>query len=966
MKKGLLSILASALLVVGCQNYDDQFSALETQINALASTVAGLSQVQSDLSSLAGTVASLSSSVAGLGSQIDTAVADGLADITADVAAIQTAVADVASSEEVAALQTAVDDSQTDLDELLANSSVFNGNVTINSVSTLAAFKAMGSTLAIINGSVDIDVNAEMSQADVQTVVDQMLTITGDFAYDAVTKVPETTFTNLSGVQSITVSQEGGYRFPALVSATKVVLGTTFSSKIGVIDFGLLTSVESFSSTAIDEVHFSKATNFHITSLPRYGASLSVKLDEGSTFLMDALEDKNAAGTQSALALTIEGPAAMNISKLDGKGGTLSFKDVVSVTVTDYDGGVTLLTGVETYSSNSAANITHSGADDIVSFTATGILDPNTTTTDKNGPAIDLSNKGDLTDVTLSGDFISIKLDSNNNMTSATISAKASAGAITISNNGDLTSLNLADSSATGVTIDDNDNLVTAAIQTTMIAGNATGATLDGSVVVTNNDDLTTLEIWSSSLKTLTITGNSDLTKITGDKIIAIGATAGPTVNIHTNDLEASVAQVLTTTTGAFTTSSNMGSLAAYLKLVEEDVKSNAAVYFDTVQSTTSSVSVETAGTSTGSVTANIILLTTPGSGGVTTGYNATVLEKRAWQITSVANNEVRVYVDGVDILHNGTAFGQVTLTGNAALDLVALKTNLATERATTLGVALDVTKTGNQTAPNVLFNATVSSATNAENYTNDQATALASGGLNSMITSNDNFTITIDGLSATASISTVSAAGAAAAEAIAIALANKWEASYGTGNVSGSMSLWDVTTGTAKRIDVALKSSASGSRGFGKAVEIAWSVKSTAAQLSAVMNGVDTTTLNDHAVSNTAVMDWMIGATEASTDNEATADAFILTLTSVTNAVTQTGSQASVGFIPAIAGQELVTTMLSHSPVDLGTATTTTENIYPLDARGDARNGEGANEGTTSAVVARVSTNRSQWTFGS
>ena len=49
MKKGLLSILASALLVVGCQNYDDQFSALETQINALASTVAGLSQVQSDL-----------------------------------------------------------------------------------------------------------------------------------------------------------------------------------------------------------------------------------------------------------------------------------------------------------------------------------------------------------------------------------------------------------------------------------------------------------------------------------------------------------------------------------------------------------------------------------------------------------------------------------------------------------------------------------------------------------------------------------------------------------------------------------------------------------------------------------------------------------------------------------------------------------------------------------------------------
>jgi nitrous oxide reductase accessory protein NosL len=48
MKKGLLSILASSLLVVGCQNYDDQFTLLENQITALTQTVDGLSQVQSD------------------------------------------------------------------------------------------------------------------------------------------------------------------------------------------------------------------------------------------------------------------------------------------------------------------------------------------------------------------------------------------------------------------------------------------------------------------------------------------------------------------------------------------------------------------------------------------------------------------------------------------------------------------------------------------------------------------------------------------------------------------------------------------------------------------------------------------------------------------------------------------------------------------------------------------------------
>ena len=35
MKKGLLSLLAVALTVVGCQNYDDQFEELKGQIEGL-------------------------------------------------------------------------------------------------------------------------------------------------------------------------------------------------------------------------------------------------------------------------------------------------------------------------------------------------------------------------------------------------------------------------------------------------------------------------------------------------------------------------------------------------------------------------------------------------------------------------------------------------------------------------------------------------------------------------------------------------------------------------------------------------------------------------------------------------------------------------------------------------------------------------------------------------------------------
>src|SRR6056300_1635275 len=183
MKKGLLSILAGALVLVGCQNYDDQFDNLESQISALASTVAGLTQVQSDLASLAGTVSSLSSTVNGLGSAIDTAVSDGLADIQADIEAIETAVADVASSEEVSALSDAVAASQEDLDELLANSSVYQGAITINSPSTLDVYHKMGSAIAIVNENVTITLKTTMDETKMQEVIDQILVTTGNFSY---------------------------------------------------------------------------------------------------------------------------------------------------------------------------------------------------------------------------------------------------------------------------------------------------------------------------------------------------------------------------------------------------------------------------------------------------------------------------------------------------------------------------------------------------------------------------------------------------------------------------------------------------------------------------------------------------------------------------------------------------------------------------------------------------------------
>ncbi|MAD13270.1 MAG: hypothetical protein CMC04_11240 [Flavobacteriaceae bacterium] len=377
---------------------------------------------------------------------------------------------------------------------------------------------------------------------------------------------------------------------------------------------------------------------------------------------------------------------------------------------------------------------------------------------------------------------------------------------------------------------------------------------------------------------------------------------------------------------------------------------------YDTVQSTTSSVSVETGSTTTGAVAANAILITAPGSGGVTSGDNILVKEQRAWQISNQSGITLNLAIDTVEVLHNGTAYGQVTTTGNMAIDLVNLKAALATSRATTLGTTLDVKAEGDVQMPNIVFSSAVASNSNGENYTNDQAAAIGSGSNNSMLTSYDVFTLTIGGLAASASItldaSATSATGVAAAQKLVAALEAAWGGKYRTGAASATMSLFTTASATAQ-LNVSAKASTSGSRGFGQTVAVSWA-KATAAQVSNATAGVASST----------IMDWTIGATEATSDNAGTANALILTLTENTNLINST-DQATVtinGEANAKDVIELATTLITGPSG--ATDTSTTANIYPTDARGNAVNREAANEGTTSAVVARTLTDRSQWTF--
>ena len=104
MKKSLLGLLALALAVVGCQNYDDQFDDLNTKIAALSSSVSELSTIQSN-------VAALSTKLDNLAS---TALTDSdLADVLTEVAAVKQSVADLSLADDLATVEAEV----ADLDE---------------------------------------------------------------------------------------------------------------------------------------------------------------------------------------------------------------------------------------------------------------------------------------------------------------------------------------------------------------------------------------------------------------------------------------------------------------------------------------------------------------------------------------------------------------------------------------------------------------------------------------------------------------------------------------------------------------------------------------------------------------------------------------------------------------------------------------------------------------------------------
>ena len=927
---------------MGCQDYDDQFSNLESQISALASTVAGLSKVQSDIASLSATVSSLQSA---LSAEIDTALADGLADIDAAVDTLEAAAADAASADAVQQIADAVAENQTDLEELLAQSSVFQGDVVVTTPAMLDAYHAMGDGLAIINGYVNIQNNSGMDQTKMQELVDFILVTTGDFKLIAGAGVDtEITFSNLTGTQSLTLDQEGGYMLESLESATKIDLDD--DSSVDVVHLGSLTSVTSLkeNSSSAGTFMFSKATELHLTSLPRSPhSSLSLGVDEGGVIDITALTDTDLDGDDDILNLTIEGPASQTFTGLSGdKGGSISASEIGTLTINGYDGDITIGQDVLNFSSDGVVKITIDG-DDLVSVDMTGILDPNASTADTEGPDVTLDDQGDLETVNIDGNTNKIVIGSTNgngNLVSVTIAGTVvGADGISIANNSDLTTLDVSGASTDKLVVDGNSDLEELTIDFTAAAGKAT--TQQGTISVNNNESMTDLTISTDNIDILTITNNADLETVDLSGMTAIGATGKASVTIKGNDLNAEKSDDTddgdTDATdgkagdlGSFTTDSGLDTAKAYLTAVAADADSKAAVYFDSIDAV-----VENEGSSESEIASDAtialngndvaVLVLTPKI--VTTPSQDATKTRLAFGVEISAGSTAfgLQTPDGTNILVNGSedAVSSLTLDSNETLAIAAIKRAAALTRATAYDLTLDAHK-GLNASGKISFQATVDSTTAEYSLNPDEnsaTTTLASG---------DYINLTVDGLT----VSTTAGASANR-QTVVDALANAWYAKYGAGgsSVSSSLSLFDVTSGTNELLITAKVGS--GRRGFDKS----YSFK--------VVPATTTTT---------PTIGVTYGATSAGSDNKTISNGLVVTLESnITGVLLDAVIGATVVSNSSVSVTVLTTT---NQPI-ADVATTTSNNIYPTDARGDAVIGESS---ITEVATASTSFNRVGW----
>ena len=741
MKKGLLTLLAASLVFVGCQNYDDQFDDLNAQISALKSQVDGLASLSGQVSSLSGSISGLQSGIAAAASSSQlSALSASLSALQAEVDAIEAAIATTATAAEVTALQASLTALEADLDDLLVSNNVYSTAITVNSAASMASALALGNKVALMNAAVSITDDATIADTDIQTFIDRIKTMNGAFTYDSGSATGyAATFDELVSATSLDITQAGDISFKKLASATTVNITTSYSTKITSFDMGALTTMTSIASGAdgsetANTLTLSSATNVDLGAMTRYGAALTITTKKGATLDIASLDDVNAAGTQTDITLTLNGPGSVTLSKIDD--GIIDLTNVATATVSGFYGELDINAGVETLTTTDSVRIDLDGATDLVTATLDfkNDWDPTLTTAQAAVSAALYSTSyledyatsasiggTDLKTLTVTGELLDLYLDEAN---LETLSIDATMTDLTISSATDLTSLTVASGSLIGsISLTGSNNLTVADFNHTSNMENKGSATANTSVsfVVTDNLGLTKLHTTGDDVSTFTVTGNDALTELDMTGLKDQGGATSATVNLYDNDLtavsasntsdgETDKADGASGDAGSFDDgTSGMDTMKVYLTAIAADADNTAQVNFDTVSTetdtettgtTTTTLNVLGATTSTTTTNEATILKMVPATANTAAGAKAAIAQIYGMIITPTAlSNDAGTAAGTIQVTTNGVKLFDTSLTGNGTalalsgnqdLDIEAIKSTINLSRATSAGVTMD------------------------------------------------------------------------------------------------------------------------------------------------------------------------------------------------------------------------------------------------------------------------------------
>ena len=717
MKKGLLTVLLASLVLVGCQNYDDQFDDLNAQISALKSQVDGLASLSGQVSSLSGSISGLSAGVAAAqaaataaGASADaasaaangidlTGLASSLATLQAEVDAVQASLATTSTASAVAALQAEIDAIEADVDELLSTSNIYSTNVTVNSASTLDAALALGNKLNILNATATITVSAAMDQTKVQTLVNRMNTLTGNLVFNS-SSTTETTFNSLLSAEDITMNQKGGYQMQKLTSASNITLNDQYEANITIVDLRALATVTTLTTSGETDagIQFDKATEVHLSKLARYpGSQLTIITKEGGVLDMPLLDDKNTLGAFETTNITINGPATFTTTLLTDS--TMSFTNVATVNVTGNRGSVDIDTGVENATLTDVVTVTvDGGADDLETISVDFKSDDEPTLTTAETTALrydadafvaddkgdlDLSGLANLTSATVSGTAGDINIDANPNLTTVTISADAKD--LYLVDNDNMTSVTVTGAKFGSIEVSGNADLATLALNSTTALRSTSTTAAEKSVTlnVNANPELTSLTASMDDVSGLIVKANAKLATVDFTGMADDGSTTtGSYAHIFNNNLTFDlvkdqyndtdqlatyVANTLTDD-GSTTGGGGIKTLKAWLQHVDGSVDTTNGVYVfvDAITKYEVQGSLNGAYTDTAVPSAPTVTTQAEAHTNKTSLYAVTALEAAETSTTVSAVNEKMTYITSRG--HNGANAAAAALGAGTAI----------------------------------------------------------------------------------------------------------------------------------------------------------------------------------------------------------------------------------------------------------------------------------------------------------